>query len=158
MSGFPHHIEEMIRQEAEQRGMVLLELRRRGQRNTAVVEVIVDSEQGVLLDNLTELSRWVGDLLDQHEDAIAGRYRLEVSSAGLDRPLQFDWQYRKNVGRLLKLQYADAEGAIRTEIFRLAEATAAALTLTRRAGRRDTAEQLAIPLADVKQAIVEPEL
>ncbi|KXK53823.1 MAG: hypothetical protein UZ07_CHB004002689 [Chlorobi bacterium OLB7] len=64
----------------------------------------------------------------------------------------------KNVGRLLKLQYADAEGVIRTEIFRLAEASAAGLILTRRAGRRDTAEQLAIPLADVKQAIVEPEL
>ena len=43
-------------------------------------------------------------------------------------------------------------------IFRLTEATADALTLTRRAGRRDTAEQLTIPLADVKRAVVEPEL
>jgi ribosome maturation factor RimP len=158
MSGLPQQIEEMIRQETEQRGMVLLEVIRRGQRNTAVVEVIVDSEQGVLLDQLTELSRWVSALLDQHEEAIAGRYRLEVSSAGLDRPLQFDWQYRKNIGRLLKVQYSDPEGAARTDIFRLTEATADALTLTRRAGRRDTAEQLTIPLADVKQAVVEPEL
>ncbi|MCC7439501.1 MAG: ribosome maturation factor RimP [Armatimonadetes bacterium] len=158
MSGLPQQIEEMIRQETEQRGMVLLEVIRRGQRNTSVVEVIVDSEQGVQLDQLTELSRWVSALLDQHEEAIAGRYRLEVSSAGLDRPLQLDWQYRKNVGRLLKLQYADSEGATRTEIFRLAEASADALTVTRRAGRRDTAEQLTIPLTDVKQAIVEPEL
>jgi len=158
MSGIPQPIEEMIRQEAEQRGMVLIELLRRGQRNTSVVEVIVDSEQGVLLDDLTELSRWVSALLDQHEEAIAGRYRLEVSSAGLERPLQFDWQYRKNIGRLLKLQYADPEGTIRTDIFRLAEATAEALTLTRRAGRRDTAEQLTIALSDVKRAIVEPEL
>lgn len=158
MSGLPQHIEEIIRQEAEQRGMVLLELIRRGQRNTSVIEVIVDSEQGVMLDDLTELSRWVSTLLDQYEETIPGRYRLEVSSAGLDRPLQFGWQYRKNIGRLLKLQYADVEGITRTEIFRLADATADTLTVTRRAGRRDTAEKITLAFADIKQASVEPEL
>ena len=116
MGILPDDIEEKLRAEVERRGLILLDLVQRGQRNSKVLEVIIDSEQGVGLDELTELSRWIGGLFDEHEDAVPGRYRLEVSSGGLDRPLQFDWQYRKNIGRLIKLSFKDGDGVGLTEI------------------------------------------
>jgi len=41
---------------------------------------------GVTLDELARISRELGDVLDAH-DAVPGRYHLECSSPGLNRPL-----------------------------------------------------------------------
>ena len=101
MVGLPEHIEQRIAEAVGERNLYLLEILRRGRQNSTVLEVIVDAEEGVDLDALAELSRSVGGILDEEEEAIKGRYRLEVSTPGLDRPLKHDWQYRKNIGRLI---------------------------------------------------------
>ena len=44
----------------------------------------------------------MADLFDI-EDPIAGRYRLEVTSPGLDRPLETDGDFTRARGRLLKV-------------------------------------------------------
>ena len=49
-----------------------------------------DLEQGILLKDLTNVSYLIGDILDMHDEensAFSGRYELEVSSPGLERPL-----------------------------------------------------------------------
>jgi ribosome maturation factor RimP len=161
MGVLPDDIEERLRQEVERRGLVLLELHRRGQRNSSVLEVIVDSEHGVALDELTELSRWVGALLDANEDAIPGRYRLEVSSGGLDRPLEYEWQYRKNIGRLVKVTFDDETGARQTKIFRLIDTAPDGITvepIQSRGKARTVPEPLTIPLERITRTIIEPEI
>ena len=52
----------------------------------SVVRVLVDAEGGVDLSVLQSISRQAGRILDE-VDPIPGRYTLEVSSPGLDRPL-----------------------------------------------------------------------
>ena len=47
----------------------------------------------------------MADLFDV-EDPIAGRYRLEVTSPGLDRPLETDGDFARARGRLLKVVLA----------------------------------------------------
>jgi ribosome maturation factor RimP len=161
MNVLPDTIVTLLHQEIDRRGLTLLELKRRGQRNTTVVEVIVDSEQGVGIDELAELNRWIGALLDEHEEAIAGRYRLEVSSAGLDRPLEHDWQYRKNIGRLLKLTYDDEAGRSRTDIYRLVGIDDTTLSLSPKAtgkkGRSAEGEVITIPRERIRRAVIEVE-
>jgi ribosome maturation factor RimP len=138
--------------------MLLLDLKRRGERGTTVVEVVVDSEDGVKLDDLTELSRWTSELFDEAEDEIPGRYRLEVSSAGLDRPLEHLWQYRKNLGRLIKLTFDDDSGTRKTELFRLIDLHDGVLTVTpKKKLAKGEEEQIAIPLSQVIRAVVEPQ-
>ena len=44
----------------------------------------------------------MADLFDI-EDPIIGRYRLEVTSPGLDRPLETDGDFTRAQGRLLKV-------------------------------------------------------
>ncbi len=65
--------------------LVLIEYVPRG----AVLRLYIDREGGVTVDDCAKVSQTVGDLLDAEgiSDRIPGRYHLEVSSPGLDRPL-----------------------------------------------------------------------
>ena len=70
-----------------------------------VLRLFIDKEGGVTLDDCATVSRLVGDLLDAEglSDAIDGRYRLEVSSPGLDRPLVKPEHFQRFVGSRAKL-------------------------------------------------------
>ncbi len=63
-----------------------------------VVQVFLDSDTRITIDDCAEISRFLGDRLDE-ENVFPGRYTLEVSSAGMDEPLKKMRQYRKNIGR-----------------------------------------------------------
>jgi ribosome maturation factor RimP len=64
--------------------------------------VYVDRPAGITLDECANLSRKIGDLLDM-EDLIPGRYRLEVSSPGLDRPLVSGADFRRKIGEKVRV-------------------------------------------------------
>ncbi|QFG68928.1 ribosome maturation factor RimP [Ornithinimicrobium pratense] len=55
------------------------------------------------LDEVAEATRSVSDALDSSDVMGQSPYTLEVSSAGLDRPLTTRDQFRRNVGRLVKI-------------------------------------------------------
>ena len=166
MAGLPEYIENSIAEAVEGRGLYLLEVIRRGHQNSGVLEVIVDGEQGVNLDALTEVSRQISAILDEDEDAIKGRYRLEVSTPGLDRPLEHDWQYRKNVGRLVKITWRDEEEKKRTELYRLQNVAGESLEVTKvkggkgKKGRKESnsSESVALPFDRIDKVTVEPEI
>ncbi|KOG89332.1 ribosome maturation factor RimP [Streptomyces varsoviensis] len=72
-----------------------------------VLRIVVDSDEGVLLDTCAELSRAASELLDE-TDAMGGApYSLEVTSPGADRPLTEPRHYRRAVGRLVKARLTD---------------------------------------------------
>ncbi|HVL52115.1 MAG TPA: ribosome maturation factor RimP [Actinomycetota bacterium] len=66
------------------------------------LEVVVDREGNVDFDLITEVSRDLSDALDEDEDLIEGSYMLEVSSAGLERPLMKPADYERFHGREVK--------------------------------------------------------
>jgi len=80
------------------RGVELVEIEVRGAHGSRVVRIVGDAEDGLDLDLIADLSREVGDLLDE-DDLVGGRYTLEVSSPGVDRPLRTPINFRRNVGR-----------------------------------------------------------
>src|SRR5207248_6671079 len=67
---------------------------------------------GVTLDDCTQVSRALSAALDV-EDPIAGRYELEVSSPGLDRPLRTREHFERFLGSKVRVKtygpLADAE-------------------------------------------------
>ena len=81
----------------------------RGVRGSRVVEVFVDGDEGVGVDKLAKYSREISFMLDT-EDFIDGRYKLDVSSPGLDRPLFELRQYKKHIDRKLKVKFTTPEG------------------------------------------------
>lgn len=80
----------------------LVEVEVRGAHGSRVVAVVGDTDDGLDLDLIAELSRTIGDLLDE-DDLINGKYTLEVSSPGVDRPLRSARSFRRNVGREVRV-------------------------------------------------------
>ena len=85
----------------------------RGFQGSRVVEVFADAEEGAGADDLASLSRSLSFLLDT-EDLVKGRYRLDVSTPGADRPLTDRRQYRQHVGRTLAVSYEGGEDQLLT--------------------------------------------
>ena len=72
----------------------------------SVVRVAVDKDGGVTMDDVTEATRRVGEVLDDDDLSSAmgqQAYTLEVTSRGVDRPLTLERHWRRNAGRLVKV-------------------------------------------------------
>jgi ribosome maturation factor RimP len=99
----------MAERVAAARGLELVEVQVGGGSRAAHVRVFVDKPGGIAVDDLQALSVELSALLDA-SDPIAGAYRLEVSSPGLDRPLRGAADFRRNCGRLVAVQAVDPDG------------------------------------------------
>lgn len=84
----------------------LIELKVKGKVGNHIIKVFVDMPGGITLDKCISLSRQFLDRLDV-EDIIPGKYRLEVSSPGVDRPLKNLADFNRNLGKEVKLIYQD---------------------------------------------------
>lgn len=62
-----------------------------------VLRVFIDHEAGVTFDTCTEASHRILDALEK-EDPLGGDYKLEVSSAGVDRPLRNAGDFQRFCG------------------------------------------------------------
>jgi ribosome maturation factor RimP len=70
------------------------------------LQVVVDSDEGVPLDIVSELSRKISQTLDEADAMGSAAYVLEVTSPGVDRPLTEPRHFRRNTGRLVKVWLA----------------------------------------------------
>lgn len=69
----------------------------------SLLRIFIDGEQGVGVDDCAKVSRQLSAVLDV-EDPISGKYTLEISSPGLDRPLFNFAQYAGYVGKTIKVK------------------------------------------------------
>jgi ribosome maturation factor RimP len=78
---------EMLEPHVERQGFELVAVEFRKGSRASLLRLLVDRpEGGVTLSDLERLSPILGDLLDVY-DPVEGRYTLEVSSPGINRPL-----------------------------------------------------------------------
>jgi ribosome maturation factor RimP len=77
-----------------------------------MLRVVVDSDAGVQLDTVAELSRKISEVLDGSDAMGAAPYVLEVTSPGTDRPLAEPHHFARNRGRLVKMRLAADEELI----------------------------------------------
>ena len=67
------------------------------------IRVIVDGDEGVSVQDCMDISRAIEHNLDREEYDFA----LEVHSAGVSEPLKMVRQYKKNIGRKIKIRTAE---------------------------------------------------
>lgn len=67
-----------------------------------VLKVFIDSPKGVDLDMCTMVSEKISDILDEN-DPVSDAYFLEVSSPGAERPLKGPDDYKKAVGKNVRV-------------------------------------------------------
>ncbi|APX91680.1 ribosome maturation factor RimP [Halomonas sp. 1513] len=65
--------------------------------------IYIDGPDGVTVDDCADISRQVSAVFDV-EDPIAGEYRLEVSSPGMDRPLFSLDHFERYAGHVVALK------------------------------------------------------
>lgn len=86
------------------RGLELVDITLTSSDRGRVLEVILERVDGsVTLDEITEVSEEISRALDV-DDPIAGRYTLEVASAGIERPLTKPADYMRFEGRTIKVK------------------------------------------------------
>ena len=82
---------------------------------TNKVEVFLDSTDGVTFAKCRKISRMVEEFLDE-DPQIPEKYTLDVSSAGIGRPLKLVKQYIKNIGRDIAVKTKEGEKYLGTMI------------------------------------------
>ena len=115
--------------------------------------VTLDGDNGVTLQDCIDISRAIEHNLDREEHD----FSLEVASGGVSTPLKLVRQYKKNVGRTLKVK--TATGVIEA---RLAEAHDSHIVLEWEArepkkvgkGKETVSKRLELPYADIVEAVV----
>ncbi len=71
-----------------------------------LLRVTIDRKGGVPFEYLERASRALSLQLDA-EDLIRGRYRMEVSSPGLDWPLTDEADFERHIGEMLRICFGD---------------------------------------------------
>src|SRR5512140_2685740 len=90
---------------AASEGMEVVDIEFRRESNGMILRLFLDREGGggVNLDDLTRVSRQLGDLLDVH-DVVPGTYTLEVSSPGINRRLRVPEHFRRYIGKRVRVR------------------------------------------------------
>jgi ribosome maturation factor RimP len=95
-------LENRVKPLVEEENSELVELEFFEAGRASVLRIYVDRPGGVTVDQCASLSRKIGDFLDT-EDLIPGRYTLQVSSPGLDRPLVCGADFKRKIGEKVRL-------------------------------------------------------
>ena len=103
-----------------------VEVRRAGdQRIVHVVVDVTEGTEGILLDQVAEVSRSISEALDKDPHDTADPYELEVSSPGTSRPLTLPRHWHRNVGRMVKVNVIGEDNLLG----RLTEVTETGITI-----------------------------
>jgi ribosome maturation factor RimP len=85
-------------------GYALVEIEYQPNPKHGVLRLYIDREDGdIQLDDCTTVSHQISALLDV-EEPLPGRFNLEVSSPGLDRPLRKIEDFQRFIGEIVKLK------------------------------------------------------
>gem|GEM_PF-46922 len=115
------------------------------------VKVFVDGDSGVTIDAVARLNRALHKQIEEAGWFPEGDFSLEVSSPGVDKPLKFFRQYKKNIGRKVSVTLAD--NTTKTGI--LKDATEERLILEETVGKKKETVNTEIPFSEVIRTVVQ---
>ena len=100
---------------ASAEGLDLVDVQHRGSGGATLLRVVVDRKGGVDIARCEQLARALGAALDDLGDAVEGldqRYRLEVSSPGIDHPLRDRRAFDRVEGRTVLVHRNGGDGRV----------------------------------------------
>ena len=144
----------LIRKAVSDRGLDLEELREDERANTWNVTVVVDGDGGVNLDVLSALSTDLDPLAEAWgPEAIP--VTLEVTSRGIDAPLQEQRHWRRARGRQVDLTFIEGKtGPARGRVGDL-DTTGQSVRIVSKSGRG--LDAVSVSLSDIARAVVRVE-
>ncbi len=100
---------------ARMENCILYDIQMTGSRSNPVLRVFIDkeSQEGVTIDDCSQVSRGLDLILDREDMVSRGAYHLEVSSPGVDRHLSEHWHFGKVLGKRINVQLKTNLGTIK---------------------------------------------
>jgi ribosome maturation factor RimP len=92
----------LVKQFIDNDEIFLVDVHIKGKPGNLKIQVFIDGDQSVNVDECSKISRKLTNELEE-KDMIDGRYLVEVSSPGVDRPLKLIRQFSKHIGRELAI-------------------------------------------------------
>ena len=124
----------------------------KGSRGRQLLEVLVDGDEGIDIGTCSRLSRELSAWLDGGE-LMKGRYTLEVGSPGVDYPLSSERQYKRNIGRELKVVMKD-DSVVQGKLLK-AESGGIQLEVTEKGkGKKAVVKSLNIDMKEIRKSTV----
>ena len=96
-----------IRELIEKEGFEFVDLKYVPRGNASILRVFADSSTGITIEECKMFSGLISDFIFKY-NRIEGRYTLDVSSPGIDRPLLTERDFRKNINRNAVVMYKDS--------------------------------------------------
>ena len=66
--------------------------------------IYIDKEGGVSIDDCVKVNDLINDAIEELNPTADEQYALDVSSYGLDRPLKYDWQFKRYEGQRVNVK------------------------------------------------------
>ena len=104
-----NQLQDLVAPEIDALGFELVKLEVVGGTRNPVLRLFIDKSDGVTISDCTLVSRTVALLLEE-ADPFSGRYLLEVSSPGANRPLVTAEHFTLYTGEPAKVRSTDADG------------------------------------------------
>lgn len=82
----------------------LVEVEYAKKNNVMHLTIYIDKENGVTIEDCENVSHMVDNVLEELNPTGDEQYYLDVSSYGLDKPLKYDWQFKKYYGKKVNVK------------------------------------------------------
>ncbi len=96
-------LEESIKIVVEGCGVNLYDIATLKEHDDNIYRIYISSQDGITLEKCTEVSRMLSPILDIDEP-MHGKYRLEVSSPGIERKLKKIQHYKGSIGSNIRVK------------------------------------------------------
>ncbi|NVJ85498.1 MAG: ribosome maturation factor RimP [Algoriphagus sp.] len=153
MEDLKRKLTELVERNLPDEEHFLVDLQLTPKKDQLNLNILIDADQGLTIDSCAKVSRLVSQEIEAL-DLIDSAYRIEVSSPGVDFPLSSLRQYRKNVGRELKVLTTDGK----EQKGKLLEANEDGILLAvkvKEKGKKAVEQELPIAYGDIKKSVVQ---
>jgi ribosome maturation factor RimP len=130
----------------------LVDVRISGSEGKQKIIILLDGDEGISIDDCATVSRKLANRIEE-QDLIQDAYILEVSSPGIDFPLASERQYKKNIGRTLKIVLND--GTTHTGVLQEVSNTGVLIEEeVKQKGKKAVKQPLELPYSNIKSTNV----
>ena len=145
MKIFEDELRELILPLCDENNIMLHDLRIHSGGKNRLIKLTVDTERGITLSECQQLTKQVNDLFFR-KNVFSGNYRLEITSPGIQKPLEFPFEFRRNIGRDIEVFYLEGD-EIKVRDGELKKYNETYLSIQQKNG-----ESVSIPLERIKEA------
>lgn len=115
------------------------------------IKLYIDADSGLSVSKSADINRKLYKLIEEQAIFPDGDFSLEVSSPGVDEPLLFDRQYKKNIGRTILIYMNDGT----EKLGKLKEVSEDKLLIEVKQPKKKEPLPVEVAMADINKTVVQ---